>query len=153
MYEAKMYFQSFLKKFFSSFVFLTGVVLAFHLLIWWPTVAQSTCDLQRTWQRTWVRKVKTTQATKNWCKRKSKKFTLLSIVSIAWIIYLWLKKNFFQEWASKKKFFTRTFLVDPVGWRQVNLFLSLGLYKNFSKMQYINAIRAKLTILWFSDCL
>ena len=63
------------------------------------------------------------------------------------------KKKFFQEWASKKKFFTRTFLVDPVGWRQVNLFLSLDLYKNFSKMQYINAIRAKLTILWFSDCL
>ena len=25
------------------------------------------------------------------------------------------KKKFFQEWASKKNFFTRTFLVDPVG--------------------------------------
>ena len=50
-----------------------------------------------------VRKVKTTRTFKKWCRRKNKKFTLHSRVSIARIRHLWLKK-YFQEWASKKIF-------------------------------------------------
>ena len=51
-------------------------------------------------QRTVGKKAKTTQTTKDWCRRKNKKFTLLSRVSIATAMYLWLKKTF-QEWAAK----------------------------------------------------
>ena len=38
------------------------------------------------------------------------------------------KKNFFRN-EHQKKFMTRTFLVDPIEWRQTNIFLSLALAK------------------------
>ena len=48
-----------------------------------------------------VRIVKTTGTTKKWCRRKNKKFTMLSRLSIAKILYICDQKIFFQEWASK----------------------------------------------------
>ena len=59
----------------------------------------------------------TTPTTKKWCRRKNNKFTLIFRESIARIIYIWLKKHFFWN-ENQKKVLTRTFLVDPVGWRQ-----------------------------------
>ena len=48
----------------------------------------------------WVRTVTTTRTTKNWCRKKNKKFTMLFRLSTAKIIYLWPKK-IFQEWKSR----------------------------------------------------
>ena len=47
---------------------------------------------------------------------------------------MWLKKVFRNE--HQKNFLTCTFLVDPVRWRQTNIFLSLALFQfmiNFSR--------------------
>ena len=48
------------------------------------------------------------------------------------LIYnIFVTKNIFFRNEHQKHFFTRTFLVDPVGWRQTNIFLSVALLEKF----------------------
>ena len=103
-------------KFSSSFRFLIAAAIAFHWFIWpHSSLVKPT---QRAAGKT------TTQTTKKWCRKKEKKITLLSRVSIARIINMWLKKTFLGECASKK-ILTCTFLVDPVEWQKTNIFFKL----------------------------
>ena len=41
---------------------------------------------------------------------------------------IFVTKNVFSRNEHQKNFLTRKFLVDPVGWRQTNIFLSLTLF-------------------------
>ena len=55
------------------------------------------------------------------------------------------KKIFFGN-EHQKMFLTRTFLVGPVGWRQINIFLSLALLVNYDRLIWF---RGKVTSLHF----
>ena len=60
---------------------------------------------------------------------------MLYRVGIARIIYMWLK--IFFSGMSIEKTLTHAFLVDPVGWRQTNIFLSLALLWDFFSRRVI----------------
>ena len=108
----------------------------FHWFIWRPSVAQSseTCA-----EDNWYEKSKQQEQLKM-KRRKNKKFTSLSRVSIARIIYLRLKKVFFQEWASKS-FFNPHVSCRPA-WVIANQhILKSGLIKNYFVVQLQKLMR------------
>ena len=53
---------------------------------------------------------------------------------------IFVTKNFFFNNEHQKNCLTRIFLVDPVGWQQTKIFLSLGLFIewNTEYLQYSN---------------
>ena len=75
--------------------------------------------------------IKTTRTTKNDAKERTRSL-VYSRVSIARIIYLCVKKILFFKNDHEKSFLNRTFLVDPVEWRQNQHIFKSSLI-NFSK--------------------